>query len=1452
MGRYWLDEQPAGGKRYWKDGANNAVSADEIIGEDFFLANVLPIKKSDNIAVKAGKGLVNSVVSTLSAPGEVHRQMSLQGGSLLTGQGLQETPKNTTFTGDILYPVLPKKTVSGIESWQQEHPILGGATFMTVEALADPTTYIGTGGAKQALLKREGLGGIKQPKVTPENVNTDITPGTGPAPDAGIIGETMAEQVHRIDESHFSPTPFSDILEELQPRVNERITAPLESRKELVNYIYDHFDGEISKNEIRKMSFEEMVDMAQTISRERKGDLWGTMKTEGNKLGLDVEQLYRLETDPEYRAEWERLRAVSGLDEGVSAQRNQAETIIKSEPAPTGKDFTVGETIYDKANGRSLKVLSIVNKNTLRVVDEQGNRMPIKVAEVAKDSPPGTPTAETSRLLDRFDAAEREARRRIAERNEIYKPGNTNIIARNPLDDISDLAVIGAAKMARTGIKFEQWAQEMIAEFGEIIRARLPEIWTEAKTILSSNEESLIKASQGTPGPKVRSLGETTARAEWTSPELRRGLQEEMVPGGRGTYDPIANADTLEQARLLLEEDADAVTRRILSGEPTSATDNTAGMLLVQRAQEAGDFARAVDLTEALAARATEQGQAIQALSMWGRLTPEGMLRYGQKVINRANAQNKLNGVKAEPYKLSNETAKRIVTLMREAEALEGRAKEVKVAQALDEIAAQVPPSMLRKVSTIHTMAQLLNPKTAIRNIVGNAGFQVWENVSDVIGTGLDVATSAFTGQRSKVLPSLVTQGKGMEKGFKLGLEDALLGIDTSAQATKFDLPQGRTFRGTKLDYAQDGLLKTTGKAANNFLAGAEKAMNIELRATDRAFYQAAYDESLRQQMAAAAKVGKRPPAPTEAMKEIAHHDGLYRTFQDDNALSAFFQGFKRLLNDPAYTMGFAKDRPMREFGAGDFIIKYPRTPANLLARGLEYSPAGLLKTLWEASRPLMGREFNQKAFVESFSRAITGSTSGVGLGAALHRLGVITGGPDEDWDMEALNQQAGFGQYRLNVSGLKRFVKTFDPEEAKIRPRDITISYDWFQPAAISIALGADIDQNKGQAQGVAGTLINAFTTGVNAFAEQPVAQGIQTLFGQKEPADAIPAILKGIPASFVPTLLSQVKQLVDNQRHNSYDPAMTKETLNRAQNRIPGLAGKLPQSYGTLGQPLTTYQPGSMLTNNNPWNVFFNPAFVNKYAPTPEAQMVLDIYKNTGETSQVPHTIRKYFNIPGGEKITLTAEEYSQMQKQVGELTQKGFARIPTDVSDEEKIKLMGSVMTDAGQEARMTILEKRGIPLPAKWMTGAGYVIRAVNHGDPKAATTFINKSYQNNAYSLYEYGKKHGMVDDKGNPDEQLTRALSTAWESQTGNQARSAAYGFLKDACESNNAEQAIKWAGIARQSGLTVKQVELRIRQEARPSTPGAKTPTIKEVLQGGYDVDPAVAQRLLWAMGRQ
>ena len=128
-------------------------------------------------------------------------------------------------------------------------------------------------------------------------------------------------------------------------------------------------------------------------------------------------------------------------------------------------------------------------------------------------------------------------------------------------------------------------------------------------------------------------------------------------------------------------------------------------------------------------------------------------------------------------------------------------------------------------------MAHLLNAKTAIRNTLGNAGFQVLENLSDTLGTPIDKLIGTVTKERTKFLPSLKTQALGMKKGFSLGLEDALLGIDTSGISTQMDLPN-RTFR-------------------KGFWGGLEKIMNIELRATDRAFYQSAFDQSLRNQILA-------------------------------------------------------------------------------------------------------------------------------------------------------------------------------------------------------------------------------------------------------------------------------------------------------------------------------------------------------------------------------------------------------------------------------------------------------------------------------------------------------------------------------------------------------------------------------------------------------------------------
>ena len=155
-------------------------------------------------------------------------------------------------------------------------------------------------------------------------------------------------------------------------------------------------------------------------------------------------------------------------------------------------------------------------------------------------------------------------------------------------------------------------------------------------------------------------------------------------------------------------------------------------------------------------------------------------------------------------------------------------------------------------MATIQTMAQLLNPKTAIRNLVGNIGLSTAENAADFIGTGIDKLISLKTKKRTMSLPSLGTQIKGGATGAKDQARDIKEGINTFTQGTKHDLPRMKTFRSGPLSKLED-------------------AMNYELRVPDRAFYEGARQDSLRQQMKLA-KVSK----PTPEMEAIAEQDALY------------------------------------------------------------------------------------------------------------------------------------------------------------------------------------------------------------------------------------------------------------------------------------------------------------------------------------------------------------------------------------------------------------------------------------------------------------------------------------------------------------------------------------------------------------------------------------------------
>lgn len=727
-------------------------------------------------------------------------------------------------------------------------------------------------------------------------------------------------------------------------------------------------------------------------------------------------------------------------------------------------------------------------------------------------------------------------------------------------------------------------------------------------------------------------------------------------------YEPISNAETMAQADKIIQ--TDELKALDFAKNNTDTTANSVSLKLIEKYLDQGRFSEANDLISAVAPRFTKAGQEIQILSTYGRLTPTGAIKYAQTLINQANKANpKLNLKLTEANtKIITEYANRVQSLP-----VGSRERIVATAQLMQKITDQVPPSIGQKIATIQTMMQLLNPKTAIRNIIGNTLFTGAENISDVFATGLDRITSIITGRRSKVLPSITAQGKGFIKGGKEGLEDAMLGIDTSGGvSSQFEI-KGKTF-------------------TDPIFGSLEKALNIELRVPDRAAYTAAFEGSLNNQMRAAG-VAKA----TSEMIEIAHADGLYRTFQDNSRLAQIFSGVKKTLNKIG--------TPDGKFGLGDFIIKYPKTPANILSRGLDYSPAGFVKGIYEGIRPFMtGQPFNQKQFVENLSRAMVG-TGLISAGYILAKNGIISGKNDKDYDISSVKRTTGQGAFKLNVSALARFFQSGGQKQDD-QNGDTLVSYDWAQPTSIQVAMGANSALG-GNAEDMASIASDNLQAGVDTLTGQSMVKNLMDYAGgikDKGFVGATQDMALNSATGFIPSVVRQTANVFDPLQRSTYAETPAGVAINKAKATIPFVRNTLEPKLDVFGKEMPNYE-GSGLRRL--FDIFVNPAFVTKIQENPAAKEVIDIYQRSGLTTQAPRVADSKIKI-NGQDVKVSPRQYTEYQRYIGTKTDETFNALMNDPlfrksSDEEKAKLLQGILTDINSAAKIELFGNNPKSIP-----------------------------------------------------------------------------------------------------------------------------------------------------------
>jgi hypothetical protein len=737
------------------------------------------------------------------------------------------------------------------------------------------------------------------------------------------------------------------------------------------------------------------------------------------------------------------------------------------------------------------------------------------------------------------------------------------------------------------------------------------------------------------------------------------------------SYASISNKETLQQANDAINEQGQKWVDRFLdkpNGE-MKATDIAGGFILMNRYQQAGDYESMIRVAEKLRKAGTQQGQTIQMFSVLGRMTPEGMTYYAQKELSKAydeilkNKTQKWADEHADEFKLNEKDIEYIQRRVNQAARLpEGRDKYVLLGEIASRIQNKIPPQAGQGLKALARNSMLLNPKTMVRNILGNVVIVPNHIVSDFVGAGIDKAISKKTGVRTtggfdvKAL-------QGAKKGIYESFDDFRRKISTREMGgDRFEIGQGKNFYEN-----HTGRFGETRNKINKALNGLDRVTGFLLETGDRPFYETWFINSLNNQMKL-----NNVTEPTAEMIEIATDEALQRTWQDSNAYTGFVTNFRKGLNK----------LNIKGYGLGDIVMPFVKTPANLTKAVIDFSPLGAINAAVKTSQfnkdigKGVATTKQQREVVKAWSQVITG-TIGMAIMTAMANAGILGGGSDEDKDVRNFEQK---------ILGIKPY---------SIKIGDNTYTYDWAQPLGTSAAMVADTVKslkNAKDTEGKVAAALEGLQSGASVLLEQSFVSGIRQFFEEDGLISALIEAAFNEPTKFTPQFLSQLAQLQDDTERVSYVYNNIPQTAkNKIKAKIPGLRETLEPNIDVLGREVKT--------DNSIGNVMFNPANTAAASTTEAAEEMYRVYKATGEKSAIAQVAPYYFDV-GSEKIVLTPKQKTQYQKTIGEIASDGVEnlidnKVYKKLSDADKAKILSELYSYGNAVAKEEASKKYLMP-------------------------------------------------------------------------------------------------------------------------------------------------------------
>lgn len=673
------------------------------------------------------------------------------------------------------------------------------------------------------------------------------------------------------------------------------------------------------------------------------------------------------------------------------------------------------------------------------------------------------------------------------------------------------------------------------------------------------------------------------------------------------------------------------------------------GIALAEYFKAQGDNASSSAVYIKLAERATEAGRKVQALSLIKKSTPEGMLMSISRQIDAYNnLQDKRGRFAKDKIILDDQTRAYWYQRLQEIYEMptktkeQERTKKIAMGQFNKEVSKIFPSKKWDKTMAIWKAGLLSAPTTHIRNIVGNTANLIGETVSNIVSVPADFVASKFTGIRSATFKGTKGYGRGLAEGLKTAGDIMHTGVDTSGDVI------------AKYDSKDVHFDSKFGKGIQAYTDTIFRALN----AADKPFKQGMFESSIDSQAYAMAKnkglKGKEAKAyaekliknPTVEMQEAATMDAEMATFQQPTALGNAIRG--------------AKNKGGNVGKALDVLTPFTQVPSAVADQAVNYSPLGLVKAVKQFGD--VKKAINaglseaqimqlQRKAVKQTGRFLTG-TALIGAGVILAKNGMLSGAAKDDkerrqWQAEGKMENA------------------------------VKVGNDWFSldsiaPELLILNAGGQLYKDLRNSNDISATLAKSGLNVAKQFTEQSYMTGLKSgLDAVTDPEQSVGKLFGSLATSAIPNAVKKGAQALDDKQRqvNSLEDSLKAS--------ISGLRNTLPQKYDVYGRPIQN--------DMDFLETLFSPV---KRTSIKENNLTNSIdtlrEKDSDYDKIIPNRPPKTVKI-GNENHTLTAEESSEYQRLMGELTSKYMQKQGFNdesfkkLSDDDKVKILTNIKTD-----------------------------------------------------------------------------------------------------------------------------------------------------------------------------